>query len=394
MPFHKFNLIPCVDICSLKNHHHICHICPKAKQTRKPFSTSTIKTASPFELIHIDTWGPYKNQTHTEYRYFLTMVDDFSRCTWTHMMQSKTNVVPIIKSLVSYAENQFNAKVKTIRTDNALELCEGVAKDFYTQKGIVHQTSIRDTPQQNEIVERKHRHLLETARALFFQANLPIQYWDECILTATYLINRFPLTSLKNKTPFEVFHINKPNYNHLRSFGCLCFVSTLKKDRNKFSPRAKPCVFMGYPYGQKGYKVMDLDSGEIFTSRDITFHENIFPFQTHSTAPPEKPNPTHDSPIYDVLDPIYIPTIVSDVSENVPSNITNVQPISHDNDNTTPNRTPHTSSLSLSPTATSSPNITLPDDTNTPSLSISSTNTTSPHTFQPIKTSQSIPPRR
>ena len=320
------------------------------------------------------------------------MVDDFSRCTWTHMMQSKTNnAIPIIKSLVSYAENQFNTRVKTIRTDNALELCEGVAKDFYTQKGIVHQTSIRDTPQQNGIVERKHRHLLETARALFFQANLPIQYWGECILTATYLINRFPLTSLKNKTPFEVFHKNKPNYNHLRSFGCLCFVSTLKKDRNKFSPRAKPCVFMGYPYGQKGYKVMDLDSGEIFTSRDITFHENIFPFQNHSTAPPEKTN--HDSPTYDVLDPIYIPTIVSDVSENVPNNITHVQPISHDNDNNNPSPTPHTSSLSPTPTTTSSPNINMPDATNIPSLSIPSTTPTSPHPSQPIHTSQSIPLR-
>lgn len=91
-------------------------------------------------------------------------------------MQSKTNAVSIIKSILAYAQTHFNSKVKIIRTDNALELCEGYAKEFYQAHGIEHQTSIRDTPQQNGVVERKHRHLLETARALQFQSNLPIKF--------------------------------------------------------------------------------------------------------------------------------------------------------------------------------------------------------------------------
>lgn len=243
-------------------------------------------------------------------------------------MQSKTNVVPILKSIVSYAHTQFNTKVKTIRTDNALELCEGYAKEYYTQNGIEHQTSIRDTPQQNGVVERKHRHLLETARALCFQANLPMKFWGECVLTATYMINRFPLSSLKNKTPFETFHKKKPEYHHLRSFGCLCFVSTLKKDRNKFSPRAKPCVFMGYPYGQKGYKVLDIESGELFTSRDITFHETVFPFHKQNNTPKASVFP--DFTDYDT------PEHSSTHTLNTPNT-------------TTPEPTAHTEHLSTSP---------------------------------------------
>lgn len=335
LPFNKLHLIPGMPSGTLNT--HICHVCPQAHQTRKTFPTSSIKTHSPFELIHIDTWGPYKYPTHAGHKYFLTIVDDFSRCTWTHLMQSKTNAISIIKSILAYAQTHFNTKIKTIRTDNALELCEGYAKQFYRENGIEHQTSIRDTPQQNGVVERKHRHLLETARALQFQSNLPIKFWGECILTATYLINRFPLKSLKHKTPFEVFLKQNPDYSHLRSFGCLCYVSTLKKDRHKFSPRATPCVFMGYPNGQKGYKVLDLGTGSLFTSRDITFHENIFPFHLNNFPP------TSNIPHSFTLDPIYIPTS-SDPSDIMPTHTT--PPLNETHSPTTSPSSPTVSHLS------------------------------------------------
>ena len=83
-------------------------------------------------------------------------------------------------------------------------------------KGIVHQKSCVDTPQQNGIAERKHKHLLEVARALMFQANLPPRFWGESVLTGVYLINRFPTPLLQNRSPFEVLYKRKPTYTHLR----------------------------------------------------------------------------------------------------------------------------------------------------------------------------------
>lgn len=83
-------------------------------------------------------------------------------------------------------------------------------------------------------MERKHRHLLEVARVLHFQANFPNTFWFDCIQCATHLVNRMPFIVLKNKIPYELLHKRKPSYGMLKCFGCLCFASTLNKTDQNF----------------------------------------------------------------------------------------------------------------------------------------------------------------
>ena len=293
----------------------VCNVCPKAKQHRLPFPHSQISTLSIFDLIHVDTWGPYHTKTPAGHRYFLTIVDDYSRGTWTHLMVTKDEAFFLIKRFVNMAKTQFDKTVKVIRSDNALELGRShEALKFFAETGIRHETSCIHTPQQNGVVERKHKHLLEVSRALMFQSSMPIRFWGECVLTATHLINRMPTKVLKGQTPFEVLFGQPPAYEHLRVFGSLCFMTTSKQGRDKFQERAKPCIFMGYPLGKKGYRVMELDTFKFHESRDVIFHENIFPFaakakgQCHVFSP-NQPTGTIDDEVS--------PRVDTDVQPNV-----------------------------------------------------------------------------
>jgi hypothetical protein len=100
---------------------HICDICSLAKQTCLPFHYSEIKTSTPFDLIHCDIWGPHRNQIHYGARYFLTIMDDFTRFTWVHFMNFKSNTQIILKSFFSWVETQFQCDIKTLRADNGSE---------------------------------------------------------------------------------------------------------------------------------------------------------------------------------------------------------------------------------------------------------------------------------
>lgn len=258
-----------------------CYICPLAKQKRLPFISNHHMSPFPFDLVHCDIWGPYNTSTLHDQRFFLTIVDDCTRFTWVFLIRHKSEASSIVSKFYALVETQFQCHIKAIRTDHAKELA---FTDFCAQKGILHQLSCVQRPEQNSVVERKHQHLLNVARSLYFQSRVPIHFWGECILTATFLINRIPSPWLQNKSPFELLYQRSFEYETLKVFGCLGFVSTLPAHRAKFQPRARLCVFIGYPSGMKGYKMYDIHTHEIFVSRDV-FYENIFPFHSLVQSP-------------------------------------------------------------------------------------------------------------
>lgn len=260
-----------------------CYICPLAKQKRLPFISNHNMSNLPFELVHCDIWGPLHSSTLHDQRYFFTIVDDCTRFTWVFLLHNKSDAPHRFSRFYTMIDTQFNSKIKAVRTDNAKELA---FTEFGHQTGMVHQFSCVQRPEQNSVVERKHQHLLNVARSLYFQSRVPIKFWGECVLTATFLVNRTPSVWLKHRSPYELLYKHRFDYSTLKVFGCLAFASTLQSHRHKFQARARACVFLGYPPGTKGYKLYDIQTSEVFVSRDVVFHEEIFPF--HSIIDSEK----------------------------------------------------------------------------------------------------------
>jgi hypothetical protein len=158
--------------------------------------------------------------------------------------------------------------VKAIRSDNGPEF---LMTDFFNSKGILHQTSCVETPQQNSVVERKHGHILNVCCSLMFHSHIPKTYWCFAVNHVVHLINRLPSPILQDKTPFELLYNEPPTYANLKVFGSLCFSSTLYNSRSKLDARARKCVFLGFKTGTKGFLVLDFETRSISVSHNVVF---------------------------------------------------------------------------------------------------------------------------
>ncbi|KAK9087507.1 hypothetical protein Syun_029901 [Stephania yunnanensis] len=232
----------------------------------------------------MDIWGPYKQSSIQGAHYFWTIVDDFSRFTWTFFMKHKSLTGNIIKQFIVFIQTLFKVSVQTIMTDNGTEFCNKDCHALFSGLGIVHQRSTPYTPQQNGVVERKHRHLLQVTRALIFQSNLSTKFWGDAVLTPTYIINRLLSQLLKWKSPYCLLFGRIPNYSSLKTFGCLCFATNVSPSKSKLDSRAIKCFFISYSPGQKAYRLYNMATHTCFVSRDVIFFEKQFPFHKDTAS--------------------------------------------------------------------------------------------------------------
>ena len=255
-----------------------CEPCQLGKSSRLPFGSSLSSTSRPLELLHSDVWGSAPLSSMSGFRYYVLFVDDYSRYSWLFPIQCKSDVFTVFLSSKLQIENMLSLKIKCFQSIGGKEFVNNKFKHLFYECGIVHQLSCPRTPEQNGCAERKHRHIVETGLTLLFNASMPAHYWADAFSTATYLINRMPMHSLRFQLPWQQLFRSSPNYMTLNVFGCACYPWLRPYSQHKLEPRTKRCVFLGYTLDYNGYRCLNPSTGRLYISKHVIVYEHTFPF--------------------------------------------------------------------------------------------------------------------
>lgn len=196
---------------------------------------------------------------------------------------NKSETFTKIRQFIIDIKKQYHSNIHSIRLDNGIEFTSGDFQHILKSNGIHHQFSCTYTSQQNGRIKRKHKHILQVARSIMLHSHIPLKFCGGCILRSVYLINITSTIVLDNDTPYYRLFRQIPSYSYLKVFGCLC-CATINTNKSKFDQRAIKGVFLEYSFRHKGYKVLNLETRNIIISRDVSFHERIFPFREDNTS--------------------------------------------------------------------------------------------------------------
>lgn len=166
-----------------------CIHCNLSKHHALPFNISSSTTNDIFDLIHSDIWGPAPIPTMGGARYYVIFVDDYTRFTWVYLLHHRSDFLQIYKEFSAMIKTQFSKTIKIFRSDSGGEYLSHQFREVLKTQGTISQLSCVETPQQNGVSERKHRHIVETARTLLLSSSVPKEFWGEAVHTSVYLIN-------------------------------------------------------------------------------------------------------------------------------------------------------------------------------------------------------------
>nr|GEX52687.1 hypothetical protein [Tanacetum cinerariifolium] len=200
---------------------------PKAKNT----NLEVLNT------LHMDLCGPMRVQTINGKKYILVIVDDYSRFTWVKFLRSKDETPEVVIKFITQIQ------------------------------------SVPKTPQQNGVVERQNRTLVEAARTMLIFSKAPMFLWAEAVATACYTQNRSLIHTSHHKTPYELVHNKKPDLTFFRVFGALCYPTNDSEDLGKLQPTADTGIFVGYVPRRKGCRIYNKRTRRIMETIHVQFDE-------------------------------------------------------------------------------------------------------------------------
>ncbi|RVW39978.1 Retrovirus-related Pol polyprotein from transposon TNT 1-94 [Vitis vinifera] len=172
--------------------------------TKRPFPLKGNRANDVLELIHSDLCGPMSVQARGGFEYFVTFTDDYSRYGYIYLLRRKSECFEKFKAFKAETEKRHRKYIKTLRSDRGGKYISREFISFLSEQGITSQLSTPGMPQQNGVVERRNRTLMEMVRSMTSYSDLPISFWGHAIETAAYILNLVPSKSVP-KTPTELW---------------------------------------------------------------------------------------------------------------------------------------------------------------------------------------------
>jgi transposase InsO family protein len=264
---------------------HFCVACVTSKAHAAPIFKRHVATRATerLALLHMDLCGPFPVVSAGRHRYYLIVVDDYSRFTFVYPLVTKDAALIAIKLCISLAENFVGKPVRAVRTDGGGEFIGATCAAFFNSKGIEHQRSAPYTPQQNGVAERANRTVTESVRAMMHFSGANRNLWHEAVRAAVHIKNRLPHAAIDpSSTPYELWKERRPDVSHLRVWGCTAYALKPAHMLNKLDVKTKTCILVGFGHdeGQRAYRLFDRESRQIIISRNVIFDENSFITET------------------------------------------------------------------------------------------------------------------
>ncbi|GKB45330.1 retrovirus-related pol polyprotein from transposon TNT 1-94 [Tanacetum coccineum] len=224
-------------------------------------------------LLHMDLCGPMRVASINGKRYILVIVDDYSRFTWVRFLKTKDEAPAAIIKCIKNIQVRLKATVRNVRTDNRTEFVNQTLHEWYENVGITHQNSVSRTPQQNGVVKRQNRTLVEAARTMLIFSKALLFLWAEAINTACYAQNRSLIRLRYNKTPYELMQDKKPDLSFFYVFGSHCYPTNDHEDLGKFDAKVDIGIFVGYAPAKKAFRIYNKRTRLITETIHVTFDE-------------------------------------------------------------------------------------------------------------------------
>ncbi|CAI7770318.1 unnamed protein product [Closterium sp. NIES-53] len=247
-----------------------CLPCVEGRQRAAPHSSSFPHTEAPLQTLHLDVWGPARVRGQGHERYFLLVVDDYTRYTTVFPLRTK---------------GEFGTEFPVLRlhSDRGGEFSSNLLAAFCAEHGIRQTFTLPASPQKNGVAEHRIGLVMEVARTSMIHAAAPHFLWPFAVRCAAHHLNLWPRVSWPETSPTLLWTGKVGDASRFWVWGARAFVRNTTAD--KLSARTVPCVFLGFVPDAPGWQFYHPTSRRVFPSQDVTFDEPVDPLPAPGPTP-------------------------------------------------------------------------------------------------------------